>query len=139
MYNFHGETPIYLQLMEVIKGQIAAGKYKPGEKISSIRELAAFYTVNPNTVQRALMELEREGLLYTRRASGKLVTEDEALIHKLRTNLATARLETCLAAMEVLGYTPDEMVQLFEQRAALRRKQGGENQEGAQAPTGEAL
>jgi DNA-binding transcriptional regulator YhcF (GntR family) len=122
LYAFHAETPIYLQLMDEIKGQIAAGKLGPGEKIASIRELAAFYAVNPNTVQRALLELEREGLLSTKRASGKTVTEDTVMIHQLRENLAAAGLETCLSALEALGYGPEEQARLFEQ--AWKKRQG---------------
>jgi DNA-binding transcriptional regulator YhcF (GntR family) len=124
LFTFNAETPIYLQLMDEIKGQIAAGKLGPGEKIASIRELAAFYAVNPNTVQRALLELEREGLLSTKRASGKTVTEDTVMIHDLREHLAAARLETCLAALEALGYGPEERAGLFERAQRMRRREG---------------
>jgi DNA-binding transcriptional regulator YhcF (GntR family) len=118
--TFQAERPIYIQLMDEIKGQIAAGRLAPGGKIDSIRDLAAFYAVNPNTVQRALAELERDGLLSTRRASGKMVTEDEQVIKDLRTRLASGRMETLLSAMESLGFSAGETRELFDQAQKAR-------------------
>jgi DNA-binding transcriptional regulator YhcF (GntR family) len=124
LFSFQKETPIYLQLMDEVKAQIAAGKLAPGEKIASIREFAALYAVNPNTVQRALLELEREGLISTKRASGKTVTEDEKMVQELRENLAASKLESCLTSIEALGYSPEEMTALFtrslKERKSLR-------------------
>ncbi|MDR0641968.1 MAG: GntR family transcriptional regulator [Treponema sp.] len=120
---FHAERPIYLQLMDELKGQIAAGRLAPGEKIASIRELAASYAVNPNTVQRALAELEREGLLSTRRASGKMVTEDAGMIRELRSALASGQVEALLSAMESLGFSPGETRELFDQGLRARGDQ----------------
>jgi DNA-binding transcriptional regulator YhcF (GntR family) len=113
--HFHTERPIYAQLADEIKGQIAAGRLLPGAKIDSIRELAAFYAVNPNTVQRALAELERDGLLSTRRASGKTVTEDEQAVKNLRSKLAARQIDSFLSAMEALGFSTGEARELFEQ------------------------
>ncbi|MDR2517691.1 MAG: GntR family transcriptional regulator [Spirochaetaceae bacterium] len=113
MVSFHAETPIYLQLMGEIKRQIAAGELPAGAKIASIRELAAHYAVNPNTVQRSLFELEREGLLSTKRASGKTVTEDTEMIRELREHLAAERLEACLSALEALGFGEAETAARF--------------------------
>ena len=121
MMVFQTERPIYLQLVDEIKGQIVAGQLAPGEKIASIRELAAFYAVNPNTVQRALAELEREGLLATKRASGKTVTEDAGMVRELRSALASGRVEALLSAMESLGFSPGETRELFDR--ALRARQ----------------
>jgi DNA-binding transcriptional regulator YhcF (GntR family) len=129
---FQTERPIYIQLMEELKGQIAAGRLAPGVKIDSIRELAAFYAVNPNTVQRALTEMEREGLLSTKRASGKTVTEDVGMIRKLRATLASGRMEALLSAMESLGFSPGETRELFDQALQGRQdqKEGAEHGEG---------
>jgi DNA-binding transcriptional regulator YhcF (GntR family) len=121
LFNFQKETPIYLQLMDEVKGQIASGTLAPGAKIASIRELASFYAVNPNTVQRALLELEREGLISTKRASGKTVTEDANVVQELRERLAATRLDWCLSSMEALGYNPEETEALFN-RALTGRK-----------------
>ena len=113
MFSFQKETPIYLQLMDEIKGQIVAGKLAPGEKIASIREMASFYAVNPNTVQRALLELEREDLISTKRASGKTVTEDAKMVHELRESLAAIKVQNFLFAMEALGYSKEEIAALI--------------------------
>ncbi|MDR2742325.1 MAG: GntR family transcriptional regulator [Treponema sp.] len=121
--TFQAERPIYTQLMDKIKGQIAAGRLTPGEKIDSIRDLAAFYAVNPNTVQRALSELERDGLLSTRRASGKMVTEDEQVIKELRSRLASERIEALLSAMESLGFSAGETRELFDRAQKARHCQ----------------
>ena len=68
-WNFNDSTPIYQQIMEHIKLSIAVGEYNAGEKLMAVRELAALAEVNPNTMQKALSELEREGLLYSQRTS----------------------------------------------------------------------
>ncbi|MDR2177693.1 MAG: GntR family transcriptional regulator [Treponema sp.] len=117
---FQTERPIYVQLMDDLKGRIAAGRIAPGEKIDSIRDLAAFYAVNPNTVQRALSELERDGLLSTRRANGKTVTEDVQMIRELRARLASERVETLLSAMESLGFSAGETRDLFDRAQKAR-------------------
>jgi DNA-binding transcriptional regulator YhcF (GntR family) len=117
--------------MDEIKGKIAAGQLGPGAKIDSIRELAASYVVNPNTVQRALLELERDGLLFTQRASGKFVTEDAEMIRKLRSSLAADRLETFLSAMEALGFNTEETLELLTRAQDARRRKGAGRQKEA--------
>ena len=81
-HSFDNERPIYLQLMEMIKIQIISGKIKPGEKLPSVRDYAHEVKVNPNTVQKALTELERENLIYTERTNGKYVTDNSSLINQ---------------------------------------------------------
>jgi DNA-binding transcriptional regulator YhcF (GntR family) len=120
--TFQAERPIYLQLMDEIKARIVAGRLAPGAKIDSVRELAAFYTVNPNTVQRALAELERGGLLSTKRASGKTVTEDEEMIKDLRSHLAAERTVAFVSAMEALGFSTGETRDLCEKVLNARRE-----------------
>ena len=77
-WSFQADTPIYTQLVARLQEQIVSGAYPPGSKLPSVRDLAADAGVNPNTVQRAFAELERLGLIYTQRTSGKFVTEDAA-------------------------------------------------------------
>ena len=79
---FNNSVPIYLQIVSEIKKQIVSGKLIPGERIPSVRELALTYKVNPNTMQKALIELEENGLIKTERTNGKFVTEDQKLINK---------------------------------------------------------
>jgi DNA-binding transcriptional regulator YhcF (GntR family) len=128
LFNFQATIPIYTQLMDEIKGQIVSGRLAAGARIDSIRDLAAFYMVNPNTVQRALLELEREGLLSTQRASGKFVTEDENMIRELRSKLAEEQINKLLAAMKILGFSVEETRELIARalaQSALLAK-GGE-------------
>ena len=105
--------PIYLQLEDIIKSKIIAGIYKPGQKLPSVRELAAEAAVNPNTMQKALAELERSGLVYTQRTSGRYITEDTAIMQNLKHQLAHDLIQQFLAAMAHLGYTREESIQLL--------------------------
>ena len=81
-WELDNDRPIYLQLMERIQHDIISGVYKPGDKIPSVRDLALDAAVNPNTMQKALSELERSGLLYSQRTSGRFITDDEKLLKK---------------------------------------------------------
>ena len=91
-YIFENERPIYVQLVEKIRIEIVSGKLKLGQRIPSVRELAINARVNPNTMQKALVELENEGLIYTERTNGKFVTNDEQLIEKLKKELAEEKV-----------------------------------------------
>lgn len=103
-FEFDNNIPIYLQLVEQMKLQIIAGQLKPGDRIPSVRELAMVHKVNPNTMQKALGELEEEGLIYTERTNGKFVTEDETLIAKYKKTYADALAEKFLASMAAIGF-----------------------------------
>lgn len=105
--------PIYLQLEDIIKSKIIAGIYKPGQKLPSVRELAAEAAVNPNTMQKALAELERSGLVYTQRTSGRYITEDTAIMQNLKHQLAHDLIQQFLEAMAHLRYTREESIQLL--------------------------
>ena len=87
-WNLDSDRPIYAQILERIQRQIVSGEYAPGTKIPSVRELAAQAGVNPNTMQKALSELERSGLVATMRTSGRVVTEDMEMIKQIRKQLA---------------------------------------------------
>lgn len=114
-WNFNSTTPIYIQIIEHIRLSIAVGEYKAGEKLLSVRELAAEAEVNPNTMQKALSELERDGLLYTHRTSGRFITNDEEAIAKLRKQLAEEQMEMFLGKMKQLGCSPEESVRLLKE------------------------
>ena len=86
-WNLDSDRPIYAQLLERIQLQIVSGTYGPGDKLPSVRELAAEASVNPNTMQKAFAELERSGLIVTKRTSGRFVTEDKDMITQIRTQL----------------------------------------------------
>ena len=104
-WDCSGDRAIYVQIAEQVKLRIIAGIYPVGTRLPSVRELAAEASVNPNTMQRALSDLEREGLLYSERTSGRFVTEDSAMIAKAKAALAQEVIDDFFARMERLGYT----------------------------------
>lgn len=122
-WNFNQTTPIYIQIIEHIKLSIATGDYKAGDKLMSVRELAAEAEVNPNTMQKALSELERDGLLYTQRTSGRFITNDTEAISKLRKQLAEEHLGMFLNKMKLLGYSPAESMALLKSYTENTRKE----------------
>ena len=113
-WNFNDERPIYLQLIEQIQLRIVSGVYKVGGKLPSVREMASDASVNPNTMQKALTELERTGLVYTQRTSGRFITEDSNMIKNIRNGLSKEQIEKFLYNMEKIGYTKQETIQLVE-------------------------
>lgn len=108
--GYDNHFPIYLQIMDEMKICIASGQLKPGEKLSSVRDLAVRFCVNPNTMQKALIELERENLIFTERTSGKFITSDGGLIMKIRDKMAEEMIELFLKKMEKLGYNKEAVV-----------------------------
>ena len=102
-YVFDNERPIYIQLVEMIRIDIVSGKFKKGQKLPSVRELALTYKVNPNTIQKALVELENDKLIYTERTNGKFVTDDQKLINKYKTNMAIELTHKYISDMNDLG------------------------------------
>jgi len=113
-WELNQDRPIYLQLVERIQLQIVSGYYKPGDKLPSVRELAAMASVNPNTMQKAFTELERSGLIITQRTSGRLVTEDLKMIKKIQQDLATEQIVAFFEKMKELGYSKEEIVNLMQ-------------------------
>lgn len=108
-WPFDDNLPIYLQIMQVIKSNIAAGKYVSGEKLPSVRELAVEAGVNPNTMQRALSELEREGFLFSQRTSGRFVTDDKNKIGHISQELAYEHISRMVENVTALGYPKEEI------------------------------
>lgn len=107
---------IYLQIMEHITGEIAGGVLQPGQKVKSVREYAAEFGVNPNTVQRALHELEREGVLSSHRNTGRFVTDSKSAISKMREEQAEqAAREFCNKMIE-LGYDVEDAKNFFREK-----------------------
>ena len=106
-WNLDSSRPIYLQIIERVQMDIITGRYQPGDKLPSVRDLAQEAAVNPNTMQKALSELERSGLIYSQRTSGRFITEDKELIHQMKKELAAAEVSAFVAHMKQLGITPD--------------------------------
>ena len=116
-WAIRGDLPIYSQLVDQIKQAIVAGAFQPGERLSSVRDMAAEAGVNPNTMQRALQELEREGMVFSQRTSGRYVTEDQTAIDGVRKGLAGERIKGFLSAMKQLGYSVNDIVSLIKETA----------------------
>lgn len=104
--------PVYIQLVEQLKSKIISGEFKAGEKIDSVRSLAEDAEVNPNTMQKALVELEREGLLFSKRTSGRFVTDDEEKIKSMRKEVANEEIKNLKINLERLGFTKEEIINL---------------------------
>lgn len=117
------DRPVYLQLIEQMELAIAAGEYRAGGKLPSVREFAAQAAVNPNTMQRALQELEARGLVKTQRTAGRTITEDETMIAALRRQKAGEQIEQFWAAMRKLGFTQEEALALLAQEKSNGMKE----------------
>ena len=112
-WNITAGRPVYVQLVEQLELALVAGEFPPGSRIPPVRELAADAGVNPNTMQRALAQLEAEGLVYTERTTGRFVTEDTALLEELRDETARAMTAEYLEKMRGIGYGPAEAAKLM--------------------------
>lgn len=113
-WQFDDDRPIYTQLLEKIRILIISGVYPPGSKLPSVRDLAAEASVNPNTMQKALMELERSGLIYSQRTSGRFVTEDEDMIISTRETIAKEQVLAFFQNMKELGYDREKTKKLID-------------------------
>ena len=114
-YIFDNERPIYVQLVEKLRLEIVSGKLKIGERLPSVRELALTARVNPNTMQKALAELEEQGLIYTERTNGKFVTENKELIEKIKKELAEEKVNNYIKDMKNIGITYEESIQYLQE------------------------
>ncbi|MCR5033432.1 MAG: GntR family transcriptional regulator [Lachnospiraceae bacterium] len=122
-WNFDDNRPIYSQLVEILETKIVSGEYQPGAKLPSVRELAITAAVNPNTMQRAFSELEREGLVNTNRTSGRTVTEDPNMLRQVRSQLARGHVDYFFKKMKELGYTNQEITSLANEAASKEDNQ----------------
>ena len=114
-WSFQSDQPIYTQLVQQMTRAILSGELPPGSRMSAVRELAAQAGVNPNTMQRAMAELEQSGLIYSQRTAGRFVTDDEAVIGESRRRLARQEAAAFLSAMAALGYDRTQILQLLQE------------------------
>ncbi|SES32097.1 GntR family transcriptional regulator [Salipaludibacillus aurantiacus] len=121
--TFDNNRPIYLQLMEYLYGQICRTDLKPGEKLPSVRELAVKVGVNPNTVSRTYMEMERKDIVVSKRGQGTFVTEDITVIQELRKKIADDKIGDFILMMNQIGLKNEEILQLMEQKMASRKEE----------------
>lgn len=115
-YKFNNSIPIYIQIVDIIKSKIISGEYKTGSQLDSIRNLALEFEINPNTIQRAFLELENSNLVYSQRTKGRFVTEDEDLIKELKKARATEIIESFIKSMKDLGFSNEEILYLFKEK-----------------------
>ena len=114
-FNFNNNIPIYIQLVEQLKIYIISGKIKTGERLLSVRELALQTMVNPNTMQKALSELEDLGLIYTERTNGKFVTSDQKLIDRYKKEYALELSHKYFSSMEDIGFSKLEAIDYLKE------------------------
>lgn len=108
-WNFKNGIPIYTQIIDEMTMRIASGTYSPGEKLPSVRDLAMDAGVNPNTMQRALAELERRGLVFSERTSGRFVTKEDRILKDLHEDLAKRYFEELADKLRRIGMTGEEI------------------------------
>lgn len=114
-WKFTGDRPVYQQIMAAIQGAVLSGQWQPGQKVPSVRDMAAQAKVNPNTMQRALTELEREGLLVGAGTTGRTVTTDKAILAGMKQQALEALARECAGKFAVLGVSPHQAAQLLLQ------------------------
>ena len=112
-WDLKSDRPIYTQILEEMKKRIISGYYQPGDKLLAVRELAQEAKVNPNTMQKAMMELERENLVFTVRTTERYITEDTELIAETKKEFAASHVENYYMQMKDLGFGKNEMIELL--------------------------
>jgi GntR family transcriptional regulator len=118
--EFNENSPIYIQIVSLIKRRILSGELNPGDKLPSVRELSAQLRVNPNTIQRTYQELERADLAFTQRGMGRFVTEKEEVIDNMKKDMAEQIMETFLKGMRELGFKKEDIVTMVSE--AIRKE-----------------
>ena len=113
VWKFNDEQPIYQQIISQIKERIVAGEWKAGDKLKSVRELALEAGVNPNTMQKALAELEREGLVYSQRTAGRFVSDNKEKTDRLLEEMTMECIKTFGAQMEKMGYKKEQIIEML--------------------------
>lgn len=108
--EFKADQPIYLQIMSLIQNKIVSGELKKGDKIPAVRSLALDLSTNPNTVQRALSELEREEIVFSKRGLGRFVTEDDDKIKALQDSEITHLIDNFMTDMQALGLSQEKIL-----------------------------
>lgn len=111
-WQFNSDKPIYQQIMTYIKLKIISGIYKPGDKLPTVRELANDAEVNPNTMQKALTELERDNLVFSMRTAGRYITKDQNIINNVKKSMAQGEIKKFIKTMKSIGYSEEEILTL---------------------------
>lgn len=126
-YQFTDDKPIYVQLMDYFKVQIVSGELQEGSRLESVRDLAVKARVNPNTMQKALSELERIGLVRTERTAGRFITDDKERIKKMKQDIAEEEIFLFLNKMKSLGFEKSDVVELLDKKLKTNYEKTVEN------------
>ena len=126
-YQFTDDKPIYVQLMDCFKVQIVSGELQEGSRLESVRDLAVKARVNPNTMQKALSELERIGLVRTERTAGRFITDDKERIKKMKQDIAEEEIFLFLNKMKSLGFEKSDVVKLLDKKLKTNYEKTVEN------------
>ncbi|MBP8594815.1 MAG: GntR family transcriptional regulator [Ruminococcus sp.] len=127
MWSFTNDKPVYVQIIDELMSRIASGVYQPGERIPSVRDLAEEARVNPNTMQRALAEIERSGYIISLRTSGRFITEDSELIAQLSDQRADEVIGSFCETIRKIGISPEQAIEMIHQYFA---QHGGDSENG---------
>ena len=126
-YQFTDDKPIYVQLMDYFKVQIVSGELQEGSRLESVRDLAVKARVNPNTMQKALSELERIGLVKTERTAGRFITDDKERIKKMKQDIAEEEIFLFLNKMKSLGFEKSDVMELLDKKLKTNHEKTVEN------------
>lgn len=121
-YKFTSDKPIFLQIAEFIKQDIVAGKIKAGDRLKSVREFSAEFKANPNTVQKALAELETMGLIYTDSTNGKFVADDASLLELNKNKIVSSTVNKFFQDMMCFGLSEKEIIEIVNKRGSKWKK-----------------
>ena len=124
-WQFNSFEPVFIQIARKIRAEILTGRYKSGEQIPPVRQIAAEASINPNTVQRALLMLENEKILCARGTTGRFVTEDEDLLSRAREKMQTTEVQKLLEKTRELGITKEKLLELIEKIEQIEKENNG--------------
>ena len=122
-WKFNDNAPLYLQIVNTLKRDIASGAYPPGSRLPSVRDLALEAGVNPNTMQRALSELERSGLVNSQRTAGRFITEDAAVLMTLRKSMSEEIISVLIARLRSLGMSDEQILDTIREKISMQHKE----------------
>lgn len=120
---FNKRDPLYIQVVQHFKQQIASGNFEPGQEIPSRRELASQLKINPNTAQRAYKEMEEAGLIFTEGNNPSRITKDEKVLGELRKELIEDAVDNLIAAVEPIHISMDELIGLIKKKYEIKRRE----------------
>ena len=122
-WKFNDNAPIYLQIVNALKRNIASGAYPPGSRLPSVRDLALEAGVNPNTMQRALSELERSGLVNSQRTAGRFITEDADALLELRKLMSEEIVGELISRLRGLGMSGEQILDMIREKIDSEHKE----------------